>query len=90
MLPRLCSGENYVIRKAVQAQTDYFLKKELWRGVAENLMEWVIVAKRARDDAMNTNDSPERSNQHQGPSGGRQLSPAPPEEEKARGDRYLV
>lgn len=57
-----------------------FMKENLWRGVTDR-MERVFVAKRARNSAMNTDNSQEQQVQRQGPSGSRKLSPAPAEEE---------
>ena len=51
------------------------MKEKLWRGVAD-LMEGVIVAKRARDGAVSMDDSSTQQNQRQGPSGSGTTNPS--------------
>ena len=69
-------------------QTTDLKKNTLWRGVTD-LVERVIVAKRACDSGMNMDHSSKQQNQHQGSSGSGQLSPESAEEE-AGDDRFFA
>lgn len=65
------------------------MEETLWRGVTDP-MEQEIVAKRVRDDAMDMDYSPEQQNQRQGPSGSKQFSPEPAEEEAGHNRSFAL
>lgn len=82
-VPRLRSGKNLnlirdsdVGKAGEPMQRVYLMKENLWRGVTD-LIEWVIVAKRARYGVVSIGDSSKQKNQRQEQSDSGQQSTEP-------------